>query len=180
MNQQCYYYLINGEIKKATSQMPKQSAWLSWEFKLILNSWNASLQPCEISESELDKVIQGYFKISFDNDEEGLTTREANMLKNPIDVTDIVDKDFVCGFAKCIYPKGFCISCVSPKYKLIFKEANQVDSNEMHDLKLDILQILQEEATTQYNPDGKDSRVIDSDEFDTVANQIINLFKTIK
>jgi hypothetical protein len=43
-------------------------------------------------------------------------------------------------------------------------------------MKADILQILHEEATTQYNPDGKDERVINSDEFDTVANQIINLF----
>ncbi len=42
-------------------------------------------------------------------------------------------------------------------------------------MKVDILQILHEEATTQYNPDSKDERVINSDEFDTVANQIITL-----
>ena len=43
-------------------------------------------------------------------------------------------------------------------------------------MKADILQILHEEATTQYNPNGKDERVVNSDEFDTVANQIINLY----
>ena len=47
-------------------------------------------------------------------------------------------------------------------------------------MKADILQILQEEATTQYNPNGKDERVVNSDEFDTVANQIVNLFKDKK
>lgn len=44
-------------------------------------------------------------------------------------------------------------------------------------MKLDILQILHEETTTQYNPDGKDKRVIESDEFDTVANQIDTMYK---
>ena len=43
-------------------------------------------------------------------------------------------------------------------------------------MKADILQILHEEATTRYNSDSDDERVINSDEFDTVANQIINLF----
>lgn len=47
-------------------------------------------------------------------------------------------------------------------------------------MKTDILQILHEEATTQYNPNGKDERVVNSDEFDTVANQIVNLFKDKK
>jgi molybdopterin converting factor small subunit len=47
-------------------------------------------------------------------------------------------------------------------------------------MKADILQILEEEATTQY-PIGKaKERVINSDEFDTVANQIVNLFKDRK
>ena len=44
-------------------------------------------------------------------------------------------------------------------------------------MKADILQILHEEAMTQYNPEGKDERVVYSDEFDTVANQIIELYK---
>ncbi len=47
-------------------------------------------------------------------------------------------------------------------------------------MKADILQILHEEAMTQYNPDGKDERVVNSDEFDTVSNQIVNLFKDRK
>ena len=47
-------------------------------------------------------------------------------------------------------------------------------------MKADILQILHEEATTQYNPNGKDERVVYSDEFETVANQIVNLFKDKK
>jgi hypothetical protein len=47
-------------------------------------------------------------------------------------------------------------------------------------MKSDILQILIEESTTQYNLDGPDKRVIESDEFDTVANQILNLFEEKK
>lgn len=52
----------------------------------------------------------------------------------------------------------------------------QVESDAV-DLKLDILQIFQEEAVTLYNPDGKDSIVIYQDKFNTIANQIINLVK---
>jgi hypothetical protein len=59
-------------------------------------------------------------------------------------------------------------------------DIDTINRDKMHDLKLDILQILQEEATTKYNPEGKDSRVIYSDEFETIANKIINLFKMQK
>lgn len=43
-------------------------------------------------------------------------------------------------------------------------------------MKSEILQILLEESTTLYNPDGKNETVINSDEFETVANQVIYIF----
>ena len=46
-------------------------------------------------------------------------------------------------------------------------------------MKADILQILHEEAMTS-NHSRPDERVVSSDEFDTVANQIVNLFKDRK
>ena len=46
-------------------------------------------------------------------------------------------------------------------------------------MKADILQILHEEAMTS-NHLRPDERVVNSDEFDTVANQIVNLFKDKK
>jgi hypothetical protein len=46
-------------------------------------------------------------------------------------------------------------------------------------MKADILQILHEEAMTS-NHSRADERVVNSDEFDTVANQIVNLFKNKK
>jgi hypothetical protein len=46
-------------------------------------------------------------------------------------------------------------------------------------MKADILQILHEEAMTS-NHSRPDERVVSSDEFDTVANQIVNLFKDKK
>ena len=45
-----YYYLLNGKIMSANEKMPKT------DFNFIITDWLNSLQPCEISDSELDNV----------------------------------------------------------------------------------------------------------------------------
>ena len=58
-----YYYLLNGKIMSANENMPndesmfykRKSEGENWG-DFLLRKWHSSLQPCEISESELEKV----------------------------------------------------------------------------------------------------------------------------
>lgn len=69
-----YYYLLNGKIMSANEKMPIiNEQWHNYNSSLL--KWSESLQQCEISESELNK-IKGYLW--------GKTS------ENPIEVTDIV------------------------------------------------------------------------------------------
>ena len=73
-----HYYLINGTVKKG-GEMPIQ------HLANIYADWYLSLQPCEISESELEKIceyLNRKFGINYDEIQNG----------NPIDVTDIVEE----------------------------------------------------------------------------------------
>lgn len=162
MNQKKHYYLIDGKIMKSSSKIPPtriavteghaKTEALKYHYQELYSRWRQSLKPCEISEYELEKIKNNIIDYWFHE-------------SNPIEVTDIVEeKESISNLESFIY----------------FKQPEKVESDEIKNLKLDILQILQEEATTQYNPEGKDSRVICSDEFETVANQIINLFKMQK
>lgn len=72
-----YYYLINNRIMSANEKMPEiNEQWHNYNSNLL--KWSESLQPCEISESELDKI-----KLNV-----GLESYNT-----PIEVTDIVESD---------------------------------------------------------------------------------------
>ena len=59
-----YYYLLNGKIMSANEKMPQGEDYVSLnpthfnklDFDIDAKQWFNSLQPCEISESELDNV----------------------------------------------------------------------------------------------------------------------------
>ena len=68
-----YYYLINNRIMSANEKMPSHIS--------LFANWHSSLQPCEISESELEKVIKHYLQ-------------DCSMSSNPIEVTDIVELEW--------------------------------------------------------------------------------------
>lgn len=73
-----YYCLINGKIMSANEKMPViNEQWHTYNANLL--KWSESLQQCEISESELEKVIKYYIQ-------------DCSMSSNPIDVTDLIQK----------------------------------------------------------------------------------------
>lgn len=59
-----YYYLLNGKIMSANEKMPQGEDYVSLnpthfnklDFDIDAKQWLNSLQPCEISESELEKI----------------------------------------------------------------------------------------------------------------------------
>ena len=68
-----YYYLLNGKIMSANEKMPViNEQWHTYNSNLL--KWSESLKPCEISESELDR-IKFYHRFNYNN---------------PIEVTDII------------------------------------------------------------------------------------------
>ena len=79
-----HYYLINGKIMSANEKMPEiNEQWHNYNSNLL--KWSESLQPCEISESELLKIHNYLFtKKSIDS--------HTGDGVNPIEVTDIVDE----------------------------------------------------------------------------------------
>ena len=85
------YYLINNKIMKASSEMPIRTNEEE-NYRYLIQNWKKSLQPCEIKDIELEKVKKHYkewteFGVMSDN--------EMNeRLKNPIEVTDIVDSTY--------------------------------------------------------------------------------------
>ena len=92
-----YYYLINGKIMSANEKMPSHIS--------LFANWHSSLQPCEISESELEKVIKHYLQ-------------DCSMSSNPIEVTDIVELE---------WNKKYAV------YELFFKQPKQVEEIEAVD-----------------------------------------------
>lgn len=106
-----HYYLIGNEIKKGIEKPNCNGKPYCCENKPCESlNWLSSLQPCEISESELHK-IEDY--LGFDSN-------------NPIDVTDIVEEKLMCckggEWTKCTN------QCASDgKHILIFKHPKQVD-----------------------------------------------------
>lgn len=86
-----HYYLINGTVKVSDSKMPVGEYYVSikptffnktW-FESDTKEWLSSLQPCEIDESELEKIKNKVY--TFDNCK----------ADNPIDITDIVYSETV-------------------------------------------------------------------------------------
>lgn len=85
-----YYYLINVKIMSANEKMPTLEAYKQlYEsqkyhsfFDIDFNNWKLKLQPCEISESELENIEVWLSENSYDGD-----------WRYPIEVTDIIFYD---------------------------------------------------------------------------------------
>lgn len=84
MKKQQHYYLKDNRIWMANEKMPelKLNNYRS-HYLECLESWKQSLQPCEISESELNKI---YTHLSITITDVCL----RDYIKNPIEVTDII------------------------------------------------------------------------------------------
>lgn len=100
------YYLFNGKLYWTNIEMPDGNGITipiaKAGYKTIYKEWLKALQPCEISESELDKVKE-YLRSKYD-----LSPSDT------IDVTDIVEEDW----------NGHCIIFKQPK-----SEANESSIN---------------------------------------------------
>jgi len=88
-----HYYLINGTVKKG-DEMPENNintpkVKLCHEMKF--EQWKSSLQPCEISESEFEK-IDSYFYEKWYQNNNGFDSHKQMVEYNPIDITDIVEE----------------------------------------------------------------------------------------
>ena len=109
-----YYYLINGKIMSANDKMPQGEDYVSLnpthfnklDFDIDAKQWLNSLQPCEISESELCLILSNVTKLDYDN---------------PIEVTDIVRLEEI----KTITKSGTITD-----YQLFFKHHKQVEEIE--------------------------------------------------
>ncbi len=115
------YYLINNEIKKATSEMPNDESMFykrkddtqNWG-DFLLNEWHSSLQPCSITERELEKI----------------TWAVTEPLERIIDVTLLInDNDGVITFKEC--ERGINIIIVDEP-----NPAKSEETNEAVDYKL--------------------------------------------
>lgn len=87
------YYLIEGKIMKGTKN-PYKTNYTEMHDVICFNRWLSSLQPCEISESELEKIKNKVYK--FNNCH----------VDNPIEVTDIVESEIT---------RVVCIDCPNVK-----------------------------------------------------------------
>jgi len=81
-----YYYLLNGKImaaneKTSESNLDKFSKLIHPKVSVEYADWYSSLQPCEISDSELCLILSNVTKLDYDN---------------PIEVTDIVNASVIC------------------------------------------------------------------------------------
>lgn len=110
-----HYILINGTVNVSDSKMPLGEDYVSikptffnktW-FESDTKEWLSSLQPCEIDESELEKIKNKVY--TFDNCK----------ADNPIDITDIVRVEETRTETKS---GGWA------DYKIYFKQPKQVES----------------------------------------------------
>lgn len=95
-----YYYLLNGKIMSANEKMPDNG--------FDYTTWFYSLQPCEISESELEKIISEL------NNSRIIYPRKNEL----IEVTDMIRTEEI----KTITKSGTITD-----YKFFFKHPKQVD-----------------------------------------------------
>lgn len=105
-----YYYLINGAVFKGAKK-PKLENEMK-DQKSFIEYWLKSLIPCDISKDELGKVLIECVNI----------TGKMEFSNDKIDITDIVECEFLCGLGECIAEDGCCISCMNPKYNIKFKK----------------------------------------------------------
>lgn len=117
-----YYYLLNGKIISANDKMPEMSNFPPNEFGKndyhdAKRNWHNSLQPCEISESELEN-IRSY--LCHNTKFEDFNPHEQ------IEVTNIVRLEEI----KTITKSGTITD-----YQLFFKHPKQVEQIEAVELK---------------------------------------------
>lgn len=102
-----HYYLINNKIMNG-GEMPKEENFKKWlynTFDAYLYAWHSSLQPCEITDIELDKVSESLC-VKY-------TVPNINHIEEPIEVTDIVnDNDGVITFMEV--NGRLCKKCYNP------------------------------------------------------------------
>ena len=101
----------------ANENMPEMSNFPPNEFGKndyhdAKRNWLNSLQPCEISESELCLILSNVTKLDYDN---------------PIEVTDIVNASVICKVERC---DGECIECNHMAIRIVFKQPKQVEEIE--------------------------------------------------
>jgi len=111
-----YYYLLNGKIMSANEKVPLENdADTLRDYKYIYDNWYSSLQPCEISDSELCLILSNVTKLDYDN---------------PIEVTDIVNASVICKVERCV---GECIECNHMAIRIVFKHPKEVEEIEAVD-----------------------------------------------
>lgn len=123
--EQTHYYLIGGEIKKGGEMPTEDNNDYRYTLESQLEEWQSSLQPCSITDVEMEKVKQSIY-----------------IFDKPIEVTDIVEE-------KRIVDESYKGEETSYKTVLVFKvpksEANEVVIDEIR-LKAPIMN-----ATEFYN-----------------------------
>jgi len=115
-----YYYLLNGKIMAANEKTPesnldKFSKLIHPKVSVEYADWYSSLQPCEISDSELCLILSNVTKLDYDN---------------PIEVTDIVNASVICKVERCV---GECIECNHMAIRIVFKHPKEVEEIEAVD-----------------------------------------------
>lgn len=119
--EQTHYYLIGGEIKKGGYKPQYRATANETEcdkYKLDYDLWKQSLQPCSITDVELEKV-KCYILLN-----------TILTLNNTIDVTGIVEESIKkcdCCIIDCLPTR-----CLNPKVTLVFKQPKS-EANEAVD-----------------------------------------------
>lgn len=133
MKEQTYYYLIGGEIKKG-KLMPKIKLFdAALTFVAKQDTWLNSLQPCSIKHRELGELIKY------------VSENNANIdFYNPIEVTDIIEKD-----CKSECHLSLSKKCICPDYR--FKQPKS-EANEVVESQDNIINDL----LTRFKNSGKD------------------------
>lgn len=96
------YYLKDNRICMSNEKMPKT------DLNFLIKEWQSSLQPCEISESELEKIISEL------NNARIIYPRKNEL----IEVTDMIITEEIKTITK---------SDTITEYQLFFKQPKQVD-----------------------------------------------------
>lgn len=125
-----YYYLINNNIKSTSKKLPSTVNHNISEFSEgIYEKWLNSLEPVNINKNEFNKLIKYLLK----NPKIWATSIYISLneaMKKPIEISDIIHSEFICGLGKCVDDDECCISCLVPKYTIKFKEPKQPKVNE--------------------------------------------------
>jgi len=89
-----YYYLLNGKIMAANEKMPTYDDEKNrYSYDTLCVIWHKQLQSCEISESELEKVIYS------------IVPNELLTKNIPIEVTEIVEEKTIYNDLVFKHPK---------------------------------------------------------------------------